>query len=368
MTKDSASLSLVLKLYRLPWVFLLVISIIAAIGISTLQSIQHNHVSIYADQQLVRYLVGVALLLTCALVPLELWMKLSYPLFVLSIVLVLLVPFIGVSPPGAGAKRWLMLGGLSLQPSEVLKIALVLGLARYYQTAPARKISHPVSLIIPALMILIPLVPIFMQPDLGTAVLVALIGAGMIFLAGVNVWYFITAFLLAIAALPVLWTNLLPYQRERIFTFLDPERDPLGAGYHLLQSKIAIGSADMWGKGAMNGSQSQLNFLPEKHTDFIFAMFTEERGFMGAIGLMGLYITAFALLSLMALRTKPLYGRLVISGMALTLFFYVFINMGMVMGMLPVVGVPLPLMSYGGTSIVSIMFGLGVASSAYVHR
>lgn len=368
MSFETGSHSLLHKLYRLPWLFLVTISAIASLGILTLQSIQHNNLSPFADQQLIRYLVALALLLTCALVPVKLWMRASYPLYALAIGLVLLVPLIGINPPGAGARRWLMLGGVSLQPSEFLKIALVLGLARYFQSVPAHKISNPLYLIPPALMILVPLAPIFMQPDLGTAVLVAMIGAGIVFLAGVNSLYFITSALVIIAAIPILWGKLLPYQRERVFTYLDPERDPLGAGYHLLQSKIAIGSADMWGKGPMKGTQSQLNFLPEKHTDFIFAMFTEERGFMGAMGLMGLYLLAFALLAFMAIRTKNIYGRLVIGGMTLTLFLYVFINMAMVMGMLPVVGVPLPLMSYGGTSILSIMFGLGIAISAYVHR
>ncbi len=365
---EPAPLSILRKLYRIPWLFLFILSIIAALGIATLHSISGARGAYLADQQLIRYLIAFILLLTCAMVPAKLWMQLSYPLFALSILLVMLVPIIGVMPPGAGAKRWLMIGKVSVQPSELLKIALVLGLARYFHSVPARKISNPLYLVVPLMMLLLPLIPIFMQPDLGTALLVAMIGAGIVFLAGVNSFYFISAGLVALGALPVLWANLLPYQRERIFTFLNPERDPLGAGYHLMQSKIAIGSADLWGKGADNATQSQLNFLPEKHTDFIFAMFTEQHGFIGAMGLMTLYIICFALLSLMAIRTKNLYGRLVISGMALTLFLYVFINMGMVMGLLPVVGVPLPLMSYGGTSILSIMFGLGIAISAFVHR
>ncbi|MCP4935414.1 MAG: rod shape-determining protein RodA [bacterium] len=368
MNNAPLPLPILRKLAYLPWMFLAVISLIAGLGILTLQSIQLNNVAIYADQQLIRYLIALAALITFVMVPPSIWMRLSYPLFALAIVLVLLVPLIGVSPPGAGAKRWLMVFGVSLQPSELLKITLVLALARYFHFVPANKISHPLYLIAPAVMILAPLLPIFLQPDLGTTMIVAMIGAGMIFLAGVNSLYFITAIITFISALPILWANLLPYQRERVFTYLDPEKDPLGAGYHILQSKIAIGSADMWGKGVMQGTQSQLNFLPKKHTDFIFAMFTEERGFMGAAGLMGLYMVCFGMLSLMALRTKNLYGRLVISGMALTMFLYVFINMGMVMGMLPVVGVPLPLMSYGGSSIASIMFGLGIAISTYVHR
>ncbi len=365
---SSLSLPLWRKLSRLPFLLLATLSAIAALGIVTLQSIEASGAASLADQQLFRYLLALALLVTLALVPVEIWIRVSYPLFALALALVLLVPLIGVNPPGAGAKRWLMIAGVSIQPSEFFKIALILGLARYFHALPAARISNPLFLLPPALMIALPLIPIFLQPDLGTAVLVAMIGGGIVFLAGVNSLYFITALIAALSALPVLWANLMPYQRERIFTFLDPERDPLGAGYHLLQSKIALGSAGLWGKGAGNASQSQLNFLPEKHTDFIFAMFTEERGLAGALGLMGLYGLVFVLLAFMAVKTRALYGRLVIGGMALTLFLYVFINMGMVMGILPVVGVPLPLMSYGGTSIASLMFGLGIATSAFIHR
>ena len=263
-----------------------------------------------------------------------------------------------------------MIGGISLQPSEFLKIALVLGLARYFHGVPSDKISNPLFLHRPRPDDpVVPLIPIFMQPDLGTAV------------SGRPDWHrdrlsggsqqrSISSPRPSPLSPPCPYCGGIccPISANASSPFFDPERDPLGAGYHLLQSKIALGSADMWGKGSMKGSQSQLNFLPEKHTDFIFAMFTEERGFLGAMGLMGLYMLSFGLLSIMALRTKNLYGRLLIAGMALTLFLYVVINMGMVMGMLPVVGVPLPLMSYGGTSILSIMFGLGVAISAYVHR
>jgi rod shape determining protein RodA len=362
-------LSLSRRLLETPWVFIAVLSLIAMLGINTLSSIRNEAgVSMLADKQLIRYLAGLALLILTALVRPSIWMRSAYPLYLLALGMLILVPFVGVSPQGAGARRWLALAGLSIQPSELLKIALVLALARYFHTLPAGRISHPLYLLAPLAMIAAPLIPIFMQPDLGTALLIALIGVSVIFLAGVSSVYFITALGAAAAALPLLWRNLHDYQRERVFTFLEPERDPLGAGYHLLQSKIAIGSAGLWGKGVMKGTQSQLNFLPEKHTDFIFAMFAEERGMAGSLLLMGLYILALVLLAMMAMRTRHIFGRLVISGMGITLFLYVFINMGMVMGLLPVVGVPLPLMSYGGTSILSIMFGLGVAASCFIHR
>jgi len=357
------------RLLRLPWLFLLTIALLCWLGVYSLHAIgAHNNGSSLADRQLVRVLFAFALLPPIALTPPSLWMRAAYPLYALALVLLVLVPIIGVAPPGAGARRWLAVGGVSVQPSELMKIALVLALARYYHFLPAEKISHPLYLLAPALLALAPMAPIFMQPDLGTALLLAMIGVGLLFLAGVNILYFVSGAAAAAVALPVLWANLHDYQRQRVFSFLQPERDPLGSGYHLMQSKIAIGSAGLWGKGLGKGTQSQLNFLPEKHTDFIFAMFTEEQGLFGALGLMALYALALALLMRMGLRTKSRFGRLLIGGMAITLSLYVFINMGMVTGMLPVVGVPLPLVSYGGTSILSLMFGFGVAISAYIHR
>lgn len=368
MNDHETSPPLIRKLLRLPWIFLLILATIAASGLVTLEGVRGGDAVSVADQQMVRLLFAAVLLLTAALLPPCLWLRAAYPLYALALLLVMLVPLIGIIPAGAGAKRWLMLAGVSLQPSEFLKIALILALARYFHDLPPERLSQPLRLLAPLALILAPMAPIVMQPDLGTALLIAMIGLALLFLAGVGLIYFAGLAGLLFMALPAMWRLLHDYQRERILTFLTPERDPLGAGYHLLQSKIAIGSAGLWGKGYMQGTQSRLDFLPEKHTDFIFAMFTEERGLIGAYALMILYGLAFLLLVVMAVHTREVFGRLVIAGMAVTLGLYVFINIGMVMGLLPVVGVPLPLFSYGGTSILTLMFGFGTAIGAYIHR
>jgi rod shape determining protein RodA len=276
------------------------------------------------------------------------------------------VPFVGVE--SGGAQRWLGVGETSFQPSELMKVALVLAIARYYQWLPPEKVARPQWLIIPLLMIAIPILLALDQPDLGTAALFGIIGFGLLFLAGVSWFYFIAGAVGVIAALPRVWERLHDYQRERILTFIDPERDPLGSGYHILQSKIAIGSGGVAGKGFMQGTQAQLNFLPEKHTDFIFTMFAEEMGFLGAMLLLTLYLLALLFIAYMALRCRSTFARLVAVGMGLSLFAYVFINVAMVTGLVPVVGVPLPLVSYGGTSMLTMMVALGLVLNAHINK
>jgi len=267
-----------------------------------------------------------------------------------------------------GAQRWLALAEIRFQPAEFMKITLVLALARYYQGLPTKRISRPEGLIVPLVLIALPVMLTLKQPDLGTAVLFAAIGTGLMFLAGVNIFYFLASGAGAVAALPVIWANLQDYQRRRIEVFLNPDADPLGAGYHITQSKIALGAGGFSGKGYMQGTQSQLDFLPEKHTDFIFTTFGEEWGFAGGMVLLGLFGLLVMMLLLMSLRCASQFARLTIAGSALTIFVYVFINVAMVSGLVPVVGVPLPLVSYGGTSMLTVMFGIGLAMCAYVHR
>jgi rod shape determining protein RodA len=249
-----------------------------------------------------------------------------------------------------------------------MKIALVLALARYYQWLPPEKIWRPDALIPPLVMMGAPILLALAQPDLGTAALLAIIGAGIMFLAGVSWFYFFGAIAAIIVALPHAWEKLHDYQKNRVLTFIDPERDPLGTGYHILQSKIAIGSGGLSGKGFMQGTQAQLNFLPEKHTDFIFTMFAEEMGFIGAVVLLALYLLALLFIAYMALRCRSMFAKLVAAGVGLTLFAYVFINVAMVTGLVPVVGVPLPLVSYGGTSMLTMIIGAGFVLNAHVNR
>jgi rod shape determining protein RodA len=269
---------------------------------------------------------------------------------------------------GMGAQRWIRVGGIQVQPSEFMKITLVLALARYFHRLNIEDIGRPTYLIVPVLLVLAPAGLVLKQPDLGTAVMLLGGGAAMFFLAGVKVWKFGVLLVLGLAAIPIGWNFLHEYQRQRIMTFIDPETDPLGAGYHILQSQIAFGSGSVFGKGYLQGTQSHLNFLPERHTDFIFTMLAEEFGLVG--GLMVLLL--FALLMVyglaVAVRCRNHFGRLMAMGVTVSILLYVFINTAMVMGLIPVVGVPLPLISYGGTAMLTVLAGVGFLMNAYIHR
>ena len=362
----AVKLDLAKKLLLLNWPFIALITAIVVIGITALYSVAGGSFDPWASRQVMRYCVGLALLFAIAFSDIRWWLRGAYPLFLLALVLMALVPLIGVE--SGGARRWLGVGEMSFQPSEMMKIALVLAIARYYQWLPPEKIWRPDALIPPLLMIGVPALLALIQPDLGTAALFAIIGGGMMFLAGVSWFYFAGAIVAVVVALPHAWEMLHDYQKQRVLTFIDPETDPLGAGYHILQSKIAIGSGGLSGKGFMNGTQAQLNFLPEKHTDFIFTMFSEEMGFVGAIVLLSLYLLALVFITFMALRCRSMFAKLIAGGMGLTLFAYVFINVAMVTGLVPVVGVPLPLFSYGGTSMLTMMIGFGFVLNAHVNR
>ena len=354
------------KLLQLNWPFLVVVTAITLIGVAALYSVAGGSIEPWASRHVVRYCIGLALLFAIALIDIRWWVRAAYPLYALAIVLLVLVPIIGVE--SGGARRWLGYGEASFQPTELMKIALVLALARYYQWLSPQKVSWPHALLPPALMIAAPIVLALEQPDLGTAALFGIIGAGLLFLAGVSWVYFAGAIAAVIAALPHIWERLHDYQQERVLTFFDPGRDPLGSGYHILQSKIAIGSGGVAGKGFMQGTQAQLNFLPEKHTDFIFTMFSEEMGFLGGIVLLALYLLALAFIVFMAMRCRGTFARLMAAGVGLCLFAYVFINVAMVTGLLPVVGVPLPLVSYGGTAMLTMMAGFGFVLNAHLNR
>ena len=354
------------KLLQLNWPFLAVVTAITLIGVAALYSVAGGSIEPWASRHVARYCIGLALLLTIALIDIRWWVRAAYPLYALAIVLLMLVPIIGVE--SGGARRWLGYGEASFQPTELMKIAIVLALARYYQWLSPRKVSWPHALLPPLLMISAPIVLALEQPDLGTAALFGIIGAGLLFLAGVSWAYFAGAFAAIVAALPHIWARLHDYQQERVLTFFDPGRDPLGSGYHILQSKIAIGSGGVSGKGFMQGTQAQLNFLPEKHTDFIFTMFSEEMGFLGGIVLLALYLLALGFISFMAMRCRGTFARLMAAGIGLCLFAYVFINVAMVTGLLPVVGVPLPLVSYGGTAMLTMMAGFGFVLNAHLNR
>ncbi len=354
------------KLLLLNWPFLLLVTVLALVGAASLYSVAGGTLDPWASRHVVRFSLGLALLFAVAFSDIRWWLRGAYPLYLAALLLMALVPLIGVE--SGGARRWLGSEEFSFQPSEMMKIALVLALARYYAWLPPEKIWRPDALIPPIVMIGAPILLALAQPDLGTAALFAIIGGGLLFLAGVSWFYFFGAIAAVIVALPHAWEKLHDYQKERVLTFFDPERDPLGSGYHILQSKIAIGSGGVAGKGYMQGTQAQLNFLPEKHTDFIFTMFAEEMGFIGAILLLALYLLVLLFIGYMALRCRSMFAKLVAAGIGLTLFAYVFINVAMVTGLVPVVGVPLPLVSYGGTSMLTMIVGLGFVLNAHVNR
>jgi rod shape determining protein RodA len=320
----------------------------------------------WADRQALRFAAAVGLLLVIALVDLRLWLRGAYAFYAVSLVLLVIVEVAGRI--GMGAQRWLDLGIISLQPSEVMKLALVMALARYFHGEPLDQVRRPWRLIIPALMTLVPVALVLKQPDLGTAVMLTGAAGSVFFAAGVPLWMFGLVAAAGAAVLPVAWSALHDYQRQRVLTFLDPESDPLGSGYHILQSKIALGSGGLFGKGYLEGTQSHLNFLPEKQTDFIFTMLAEEFGLVGSLGLLALYVALIGYCLAIAMACKNQFGRLLAFGITTTFFLYVFINMAMVMGLLPVVGVPLPLVSYGGTAIMSLMIGFGLLMCVFVHR
>jgi rod shape determining protein RodA len=354
------------KLLLINWPFLLLVTVITLVGVAALYSVAGGALEPWASRHVVRYCLGLGLLFAVAVSDLRWWLRFAYPLYFAVLFLLVLVPIVGVE--SGGAQRWIGFGEYSFQPSEIMKIALVIALARYYQWLPPERVWRPDAVIPPLIMIGVPTLLALAQPDLGTAALFAIVGCGIMFLAGVSWVYFIGAVVGVIVVLPHIWERLHDYQKERVLTLLDPERDPLGSGYHILQSKIAIGSGGLMGKGFMQGTQAQLNFLPEKHTDFIFTMFAEEMGFIGAAALLALYLLVLVFIAYMALRCRSVFARLIAAGMGLCLFTYVFINVAMVTGLVPVVGVPLPLVSYGGTSMLTMMVGLGFVLNANVNR
>ena len=355
------------KLFEINWAFVLLILLVGLIGVGMLYSVEGGAWNPYASRHALRLGVGLIAMVVIALFPPRFWMGIAYPAFLGALVLLIGVELIGTT--AMGAQRWIDIGPIRMQPSEIMKIALVLALARYYHDLPEEKVSSLGGLIIPALMIAVPMGLIIKQPDLGTSLLLAATGVVIVFLAGLS-WKVIigSGVLGGIAGGFFFQYGLQDYQRRRIMTFLNPEEDPMGAGYHILQSKIALGSGGMTGKGYMEGTQAHLNFLPEKQTDFIFTMLGEEFGFIGGLVVLSLYALILANCIMIATSCRSVFLRLVVMGVATTFSLYVFINVGMVMGMLPVVGVPLPMISYGGTVMMTVLIGLGLILGSHVHR
>jgi rod shape determining protein RodA len=360
-------LSLLQKLVQINWFLILLISLIAGVGFAMLYSAANGNINPWASRQMIRFAAGLGLMLLIALIDVRAWLRHAYLIYVAALLLLVAVEVMGVV--GMGARRWVDLGLFQLQPSEIMKIALVLALARFYHGLPMEDVGRIRWLVVPAGFILLPVALVMRQPDLGTAILLLATATAIMLLAGVRLWIFSAALGAILLAIPLAWRFMLHgYQKDRVLTYLNPERDPLGAGYHIMQSKIALGSGGLFGKGFMQGTQSHLAFLPERQTDFIFTMLAEELGLVGCLGLLSLYVLVIAYGYAIAMRSHSQFGRLLAGGVISTFFLYVFINMAMVMGLIPVVGIPLPLVSYGGTSMMSLLIGFGLVLSVYVHR
>jgi len=363
---ETIKLSLTYKLKRINYGLIILVTACCSIGFAMLYSAAGGDIEPWAQRHLIRYFVGLLGILILALINIRLFFKGAYIFYGVSLMLLVFVELAG--EVGMGAQRWIDFGVIRLQPSELMKISVVIVLARYFHIRSFYEIGNPLHLAIPAFLVLVPVALVTKQPDLGTAIMMALSGLVIFFIAGVRMWKFILLFLGGIALVPIIWQFLLEYQKKRILTFLSPEIDPLGAGYHLMQSKIALGSGGLYGKGFIQGSQSHLNFLPEIQTDFIFTMLAEEFGLLGGLVVLLLFflISCYGLILSFFMASK--FARFLTIGMITTLFFYVFINIGMVMGLLPIVGVPLPFISYGGSALLTSMTAIGLIISCHVHR
>ncbi|MFL2741732.1 MAG: rod shape-determining protein RodA [Paracoccaceae bacterium] len=361
------------KILFINWGLVALIIGAAASGFVMLISVAGGSLDPWASAQMQRFSIGLVAMFVIAMTPIWIWRNVSVPIYVIALLLLLLVEFLGST--GMGAQRWINLGFINLQPSEVAKIALVMLMAAYYDWLPSDKVSRPFWVLVPLIFISLPVLLVIQQPDLGTSILLLLSGVTVMFLAGVHWIYFGTVMALSTGLVLALfksrgteWQLLQEYQFLRIDTFLNPDSDPLGAGYHITQSKIALGSGGWTGRGFMEGTQSRLNFLPEKHTDFIFTTIAEELGFVGSISILAIYVAIIIFCLFSALRHKERFSSLLSLGLTVTFFLFFAVNMSMVMGLAPVVGVPLPLISYGGSAMLVLMGAFGLIQSAHVHR
>ncbi|MFQ3623742.1 MAG: rod shape-determining protein RodA [Acetobacteraceae bacterium] len=365
LTRDRGT-SLVEKLGAVSWPFVLLLTALAAVGYAMLYSAAGGSAEPWAFRHGLRFAFGLLVMIGLALVDIRLILRLAWPLYLLGVGLLVMVALRG--EVGKGAQRWLDLGGFQLQPSELMKILLVIALAAWFHRASLERVGNPLFLIPPLIATAVPVVLVLRQPNLGTALITLMVAGSVFFAAGVRWWKFALVGAAVGVAAPIAYERLHDYQRQRILTFLDPWSDPLGAGYHIIQSKIALGSGGMFGRGWLQGTQGQLNFLPEKQTDFIFTMLAEEWGFVGAASVMALNLLVVLYGLAIALACRHQFGRLVAAGITVNFFLYMFVNIAMVMGMIPVGGVPLPLISHGGSAMLTVLVGFGVLMSVHVHR
>jgi len=361
------TLSLADKLGEVNWGLMLLICLIAMAGIAMLYSVANAQFQPWALRQIGHFALGLIVLLAAAVVDIRVWMSLAYPAYGFALLLLIAVDLVG--HVGLGAQRWISIGPLDLQPSELMKIALILAMSRFLHGKSIEEVSKPVPLAIGLAMMGIPAIFVVLQPNLGTTLIIVADGCSLLFLAGLSWWWIAPTLAAIAAAIPLAWRFVLhDYQKARVETFLDPESDALGKGWNITQAKIAIGSGGVAGKGFTQGTQSRLNFLPEKQTDFIWTSFCEEFGFVGALALLVLFAVVIFYGVQTAMSARSQFGRLLAMGVILNFFFYIMINGLMVMGLIPVVGIPMPLLSYGGSAMLTVMFGFGLLMSVHIHR
>jgi rod shape determining protein RodA len=360
------SFGIAAKFLRINWLFMLCICMLAGVGYAALYSAAGGSPQPYAQGQIIRFAGMLGLVLCLAMVDIRIIAKLSWPSYVIGLLLLLVVMKFGHT--GLGAKRWITVGGIELQPSELMKLFLAMALASHFKRATPEQTGHLLFVAPAVIAIFIPFGLILKEPNLGTAVITAAIGCSVMLGAGVRWWWFAIVIAVIAVSAPVLYEHLHAYQKARIVTFLNPGSDPLGAGYNIIQSKIALGSGGFFGQGYLHGTQNQLNFLPEKQTDFVFTIIAEEFGYFGSMAVLALLFAIVTLAFYTAMTCNHVYGRLVALGIGTNFFLYCFVNLSMVMGLIPVGGVPLPLISYGGSALTAVMLGFGVLQSIHVHR
>ncbi len=366
MVVTSRKPTLMNKLAELHLPLLALTSLICAIGFLVLYSAAQGSLEPWAGRQMVRFAIAMPIAIIIALVNIQFWFRYAYLLYGIGLATLGAVEIIGHI--GMGAQRWVSVGGVNFQPSELMKIFLILALAHYFHAIHKNNVTRLRFLTFPALLLLLPVGLVLIQPNLGTSFILLMTGIGIFFMAGIGWKKFMVVGVVGLCLLPVLWSHMHDYQKRRVMTFMNPESDPLGSGYNIIQSKIAIGSGGFFGKGFMQGSQSQLSFLPEKETDFIFTVITEEFGFVGGFICIILYFSLIFCCVRIAIASESFFGKLVAYGISLVLFLHMFVNMAMVMGLVPVVGLPLPMLSYGGSSMISVVIALGFVQNVYVHR
>ena len=352
------------KIKNINLLFIFIIILLSLIGFVALYSAAGNF-DPWAKKHIIRFVIFFILLLLISLIDIKYIYKYSYIFFFLSLLLLFSVEIFGIF--GKGAERWIHIFGISIQPSEIIKVSIILALAKFYHDLRFDRIGYIHNLFFPLIIITIPFILTVIQPDLGTSLIIAMLGICIMFLAGVKIWKFVVSLLIMIISYPFFWNFIKPYQQKRILSFLNPESDPLGQGYQLIQSKIALGSGSLTGKGFLEGTQSYLEYLPEKQTDFIFTLIGEEFGFIGTIFIIFLYSLLILIAFYISIKSIHVFGRIVSIGVALNLFIHVILNMSMVTGLMPVVGIPLPLLSYGGTAMLSIMISFGLLLNVDIY-